>query len=191
MPEPDFQNDEHHSRMGFLLDTMSRNEGFNTLPSFAECVVLASLLGRCTAHRRLTQSTPLSNSESKLQDLWRRHEWLAAVVAASATAQRPSAQWPNPSADGEALNAKCNVMLSFNRILAYCASISLSNTAEAGLWQTFDDHLKVISYKQLAYQGASEVVNIINSIPRIAFLKVNHLSSYHLLHLPTLSQPFM
>ena len=186
MPEEDFQNSQYPIRMGFLPETLSKYDGCGTLPTFAECVVLANLFGRRMAHRRLTQS--LSNGESNSQDFWTRHEWLAAV-AATATMTRHPSQSPNTAPDGEFVIAKCNVMSSFNRILAHCACICLSNTAEASSWQSLDDHLMAISYKHLAHQAAYEVVKIIKSCPRIAFFKVSQPSSLvSLSHPPLYSQ---
>lgn len=160
MPEEDFQNGEQPIRMGFLPETMTDNDSCSTLPPFAECVVLANLFGRCVAHRRLAQSIPLTGNESESQDFRTRHEWLAAAGAAAA-------------ARTQLHTNKCDPMLSFNRILAYSASVSLSDTAEANSWQTIDDHILAMTYKQHAYQAASEVVLLIKTAPRIGFFKVN------------------
>lgn len=164
MPEAVFQSGQHPVRMGFLPESMGSNDGCGSLPPFAECVVLVNLFGRCVAHQRLAQSIPLSGSESESKDFWVRHEWLAATAA---TATRKGLHAHSTGAP-----ARCDPMMSFNRILAYSASISLSATAEANPWQSLDGHLMTATYRQLAYQAAFEVVFLIRTAPRIAFVKV-------------------
>ncbi|GIJ86779.1 hypothetical protein Asppvi_005674 [Aspergillus pseudoviridinutans] len=173
MSEADFQNGREPIRMGFLPETTGNSDGCGTLPPFAECVVLSNLFERCISHRRLAHSIPLSGSESASQAFWKRHEWLAAA-AASATRSGLRAQSASavPGARDSSV-AKCDPMRSFNRILAYSASVSLSSTAEASPWQSLGDHLMALTYKQLAYQAASEVVHLMRNAPRIAFLKMH------------------
>ncbi|KAK2608937.1 hypothetical protein QQS21_002513 [Conoideocrella luteorostrata] len=173
MDEADFQNGcDEPSRMGYLPETMGSSGNCSSLPAFAECVLLANLFGRCVAHRRLAQSMPLSGSESEAQDFWARHEWLAATAAA-ATRRRLYAQNAIAAATRDSASPKCNPTLWFNRILAYSASVSLSDTAEANPWLTFDGHLMAMNYKQLAYDAAAEIVLLIKTAPRIAFFKMH------------------
>ncbi|KAJ6044462.1 hypothetical protein N7499_006962 [Penicillium canescens] len=171
MPERDFQSGQRPVPMGFLPETMGKTSECETLSSFARCVVFANLFGRCIAHRRLAQSVslPESGSESKSRHFWMRHEWLAAA-AAHATRPIPPTQAPNES---KSETAKCDPLAAFNRILAYSACISLSETAEARAWETLDDHTLALSYRQVASQAAYEIALLIQKAPRIAFFKMH------------------
>ncbi|KAJ5787113.1 hypothetical protein N7457_002103, partial [Penicillium paradoxum] len=169
MPEEDFQTGHQPTRMGFLLETMSNAEDCASLPSFAKCVILANLFGRCVAHRRLAQSVPLCASETESKDFWMRHESLAAV-AAVITQARPISPVNNV---GVSSTPKCDPMDAFNRILTCNAYISLSETAEEKPRRTIEDQMQALKYKQLAYQVALDAVALIQNAPRIAFLK-NH-----------------
>lgn len=173
MAEADFQNArEPSSRMGFLPETMeSRGSASSSAPpsSFTECVMLANLVGRCVAHRRLAQSTatPFSDAEPGSGDFWARHEWLAATVAA-AMERRLCADARGPDDSPRC----CDAAPWFNRVLAYSASVSLSETAAANPWLTLDGHLMAVSYRQMAYDAASEVVLLVKTAPRFALFKV-------------------
>ncbi|KAJ5897256.1 hypothetical protein N7504_007544 [Penicillium tannophilum] len=167
MPETDFQSGQFPVPMGFLSETMSNTNEYASLPSFAQCVVLANLYGHCLSHRRMEQSIPTPGSESQSQDFWTRHEWLAS--AATAATMTPL---PTQSSKRDA-SIKCDAMDFFNHILAYSACISLSETAEERLWQNVNDQMLALAYKQAAYQAANDVVHLIQKLPRVAFFKMH------------------
>lgn len=167
MPETDFQSGQFPVPMGFLAETMSNTNEYASLPSFAQCVVLANLYGHCLSHRRMEQSIPPPGSESQSQDFWTRHEWLAS--AATAATMTPL---PTQSSKRDA-SIKCDAMDFFNHILAYSACISLSETAEERLWQNVNDQMLALAYKQAAYQAANDVVHLIQKLPRVAFFKMH------------------
>lgn len=158
MPEEDFQTGRHPTRMDFLPETMSCKENSTALPGFAECVVLASLLGRCMEHHRLSQSSP-SPSDGPLQtlpDFWRRHESLGAVAFSAmgirgipskmgagsaggggdchATLALTTAMAASSTPETPLAPVQCNPMAYCNHILMCCAHVLLSETAESKTW---------------------------------------------------------
>ncbi|KAL3432037.1 hypothetical protein BDV09DRAFT_174996 [Aspergillus tetrazonus] len=169
MPETDFQSGDRPFQMSFLPETMESGSQCETMSSFARCIVLSNLFGRCIAHRRLSHSPflPDSSSESKMRDFWARHEWLTAATDAARKA-KPRAPCPK---SGEP--SKCDPLAFFNQILAHSACISLSETADSRAWETENDHLLALAYKQVAGQAANEIADLIQSTPRIAFFKLH------------------
>ncbi|KAE8373906.1 hypothetical protein BDV26DRAFT_296517 [Aspergillus bertholletiae] len=171
MPETDFQSGDRPVPMGFLPETMGNSSQCETMSSFARCIILANLFGRCIDHRRLSHShstfLPDSSSEPKMRDFWARHEWLAAATDVARKA-KPGAPWPR---SGEP--AKCDPLALFNMILAHSACVLLSETADARAWQTENDHLLALAYKQVASQAAHEIEDLIRNTPRIAFFKLH------------------
>lgn len=171
MPEEDFQLGHQPTKMGFLLETMSKTNNCTALPPFAKCVILANLHCRCMAHRQLSQSIPISTGLSESQDFWMRHESLAAV-AAVVTPSKP--RTPDTNSSIPAM-PKCDPMTTFNNILVCSAYVSLSETAETKPQPTIDDQLQALKYKQLAYKVTLNAVMILQNAPRIAFFKMHPL----------------
>ncbi|KAJ5654651.1 hypothetical protein N7490_001654 [Penicillium lividum] len=167
MPETDFQSGQYPVPMGFLSETMSNTSEYASLPSFAQCVVLANLYGHCLSHRRMEQSMPPPGIEFQSQDFWTRHEWLASAATAATMTPLQTQSKRDPS------TIKCDSMDFFNHILAYSACISLSETAEERLWQNVNDQMLALAYKQAAYQAANDVVHLIQKLPRVAFFKMH------------------
>ncbi|QUC19082.1 uncharacterized protein UV8b_03323 [Ustilaginoidea virens] len=172
MPEAEFQDGHQPACMNFLHQVMGNGDACATLPPFAECVVLTNLFSRCVAHRRLTQSVPLCASDSESRDFWARHGWLA-TTAASATTRQLRARGAPASDCWGSFSPKCDLTIWFNLLLGYSASVSLSETAETNPWLTLEDHLTVVSYRQIAYEAACEVAVLVKTAPRMAFLKVH------------------
>lgn len=169
MPESDFQSGDRPVQMGFLPETMASSSDCETMSSFARCIILANLLGRCSAHRRLSHSNflPDSSSDAKMRDFWARHEWLAAATDAARTA-KPRAPTPKR---GEP--PKCDPLAFLNQVLAQSACIMLGETAEARAWQSESDQLLALTYEQVASQAANEIADLIRNTPRIAFFKLH------------------
>lgn len=170
MPEEHFQSGQQPIIMGFLSETIGNVDRHAALPPFAQCVSLASLFERCIAHRRLSQSVSPPGSEIESQSFWARHQWLAAVAESAIKAQPPE-QLASQFATTAGL--KHSILTVFNRVLAYSTCVFLSNTAEERPWQTVDDQMVSLTYKQTAYQAATEIVSLIQTLPRIAFLRMH------------------
>ncbi|KAJ5718928.1 uncharacterized protein N7483_010010 [Penicillium malachiteum] len=169
MPEADFQTGQRPVLMGFLSDVMSNNENYITLPPFSQCIALSSLFGRCISHRRLSQSVSPPGSEIESQGFWARHQWLA-TAAGAITKTRLQDQMPHDSKSAE---PNYDTMIFFNHVLAYSTCVLLSETAEERPWQTLDDQMVSLTYKQTAYQAANEVVSLVQNLPQMAFIKMH------------------
>ncbi|KAJ5630077.1 hypothetical protein N7528_003734 [Penicillium herquei] len=169
MPEADFQAGQRPVLMGFLSDVMSNSDNFITLPPFSQCIALSSLFGRCISHRRLSQSVSPPGSEIESQGFWARHQWLAAAAGAI-TRTRLQDQMPN---DPKAAEPNYDTMIFFNHVLAYSTCVLLSETAEERPWQTLDDQMASLTYKQTAYQAANEVVSLVQNLHQVAFIKMH------------------
>lgn len=185
MPEADFQTGQQPSLTDFLPDTMSAittsptlpgtttttNNNTNapsssckTLPSFAECIVLASLCSHSVAHRRLAQSSTFANCTPDSQVFWlTRHQWLAAATRARIeehTTRLAASSIPAPPPDP---------LCTFARVLACGAAVSINDAAEANPWQTLEDSM---AQRQFTYQITTELVLHLQNVPRLAFPKV-------------------
>lgn len=178
MPEDAFQAGQQPSIMDFLPDAMSSTStpdgstgkaGCGTLSPFAECVVLASLCGHSVAHLRLVQSSTFADCTPESQVIWKRHQWLAAATSARIEEHTRSI---NAAASRGDLPPKCDPMWAFNRVLACGAAVSLSDATDANPWRTLEDSVTAMTYTQLTYPIAAEVVLLLQNLPRIAFLKV-------------------
>lgn len=173
MPEEDFQNGQQPVAMGFLSETVGNADRYAALPPFAQCVSLASLFERCIAHRRLSQSVSPPGSEIESQSFWARHQWLAAVTESAIKAQTQTQPLEQPSNQFATTSLKHDIMSVFNQVLAYSTCVFLSNTAEERPWQTVDDQMISLTYKQTAYQAAGEVVGLMQTLPRVAFFRMH------------------
>lgn len=169
MPEAAFQASQQPVVMGFLSEAMTNTDDYAILPSLSQCVVLASLFGRCIAHRRLSQSVSPPGSKQESEEFWTRHQWLAAAVGA-ATKPQPRDQMPHIP-EGQGLSN--DTMTFFIRVLAHSTCVLLSETAEERPWQTLDDQMISLTYKQTAYQAANEVTSLLQTLPRNAFNKMH------------------
>lgn len=183
MPEADFQTGQRPSLMGFLPDAMTATStidgspdtpGCDTLSPFAECVVLASLCGHSVAHRRLVQSSTFADCTPESHVFWKRHRWLAAATSARIEEHTRSI---SAAASRGAPPPRCDPLWAFNRVLACGAAVSISDAAEANPWQSLEDSVTAMTYTQLTYPIAAEVVLLLQEVPRLAFPKVGLLPS--------------
>lgn len=186
MPEADFQTGQQPTRMHFLPEKMRHSNissnavNGDTLPPFAESVVLASLCGHSVVHRRLIQFSTLYSCTPESQVFWTRHRWLAAAMRARINGHTRSV---SAAAVRGVASPAHDPMWPFNRILAYSTSVSLSSMAEANPWQTLEDSVIASTYTKLAYLDATEAVFFLRSLPRWAFTKVcRHLPSQDQFH---------
>jgi hypothetical protein len=147
--------------MDFLAEAMA-NSGRSMLSPLAECIVLATLYGRCMAHRRLAVAAAPSGNESR--EFWTRHKWLATAVEKRTQLLVQSSP---------ATSAFVDPMLAFTHMLAHSAVIYLSNMTETTPWQTVEHQLMVMAYEQSAFQASGELVRLAKAMPRLSCFKAS------------------
>lgn len=177
-PETNFQNN-HPIQTDFLSEILDGSGRSATITPFAECVLLATLYGRCMSHRRLASSAGLSKGGCEPREFWARHESLATAVekrrqsiaqsfrSSTGNDNRNAVTAPAPTS-----NLDLDPMLTFTYILAQSAIIYLSTTTETAMWQSVEHQLMVLTYEQRAFQAAAELVRLAKLIPRIGRFKV-------------------
>lgn len=166
-PETNFQNNQP-IQTDFLLEEIAKS-GRSTLSSFAECMVLATLYGRCMAHKRRALTDDFCSNESR--GFWIRHEQLATVIE-----KRTKLLQQNSPPTSTLLGR--DPMLAFTHALANSAIIYLSGTTENTPWQTLEHQFTVLSYRQRAQQAAIDMVRLAKDVPRLSCFKVWILSVF-------------
>ncbi|KAI0890750.1 uncharacterized protein GGS22DRAFT_194647 [Annulohypoxylon maeteangense] len=118
-PETHFQNNMP-VQVDFLPDILT-NSDRGVHSSFTECIILATLYGRCMEHRRLSLASSLSTNKS--HEFWTRHERLASILEKQV---QILICYP-----ANMLNLdNRNPMLTFSQILVHSAIIHLCITIE-------------------------------------------------------------
>ncbi|GAB1214126.1 hypothetical protein ATERTT37_003286 [Aspergillus terreus] len=154
-PEANFQNNQP-TRTSFLADAMAQT-GPSTLSPFAECIIMATLHGRCMTHRRLYAT----EFEAGTRDFCIRQGWLATAVE-----RRVQMLVPSPAVDSDP-------MLLFTHMLAYRATVHLSITVQQASWRTVDQQVLAAAYQQRAAQAASEIVRLAKAVPYLSPFKTH------------------
>ncbi|CAI7653032.1 unnamed protein product [Penicillium glandicola] len=154
-PEENFQ-DNQPTRISFLPEAIAQT-GPSTLSPFAECIVMATLHGRCMTHRR----SYANESETGTRDFCIRQEWLATAVE-----KRVQTLVPSPAIDSDP-------MLLFTHMLAYRATVDLSNTVQRASWRTADQQVLITTYQNRAAQAASEIVRLAKAVPYLSPFKAH------------------
>lgn len=163
-PETSFQNpNSQQAPVCFLSEVLATNSTQSdistaaTLSTFAECVVLAALHGRCMTHRRLTLT---GAGPAEAQDFWARHDRLASALdrQAQLLAQSPSNKMVNR-----------DPMVLFTNMLAHKAIIDLSSILEAvpsqqRRQQQAGGAQLLVTHKRRAERAASEMVRLAESV---------------------------
>lgn len=128
------------------------------LSAFAECVVLATLHGRCMAHRRA--ATKESGKDAR--GFWLRHESLAAAVEKRVLLLRQS--------QTSVSAVERDPMLLFAHLLAHSAIIYLSGTIQRTPWLTAEPQpqLMASAYEQRAARAAAEMVRLAKAMPALS-----------------------
>ncbi|GLI79432.1 hypothetical protein PoHVEF18_007767 [Penicillium ochrochloron] len=164
----------------FLLDVLDGNGRAPIATPFAECILLATLCGRCMSHRRLASAVTLSKGGCEPHEFWSRHDSLAAAVekrrqsiAQSFHCSSSSGKRNGPSVAAPAANLDIDPMLTFTYVLAQGAIIYLSTTTETANWQSVEHQVRASTYQQRAFRAAVELVHLAKVIPRIGRFKVH------------------
>ncbi|KAL5355963.1 fungal-specific transcription factor domain-containing protein [Aspergillus floccosus] len=154
-PEANFQNNQP-IRTSFLADALAQTSP-STLSPFAECIIMATLHGRCMTHRRLYAT----EFEAGTRDFCIRQGWLATAVE-----RRVQMLVPSPAVDSDP-------MLLFTHMLAYRATVHLSITVQQASWRTVDQQVLAAAYQQRAAQAASEIVRLAKAVPYLSPFKTH------------------
>ncbi|KAI1292984.1 hypothetical protein F5Y03DRAFT_15079 [Xylaria venustula] len=164
VPEVDFQNGQPVIT-DYLSDALANGEPkFTSL--FSECIVLATLHGRCIAcHKTL--------SNENYHDLPRnarwRHESLAAAVERHVKLLGQSPMMPT---------VERNPMLFFVHTLAHSAIICLSGVGvdqEKLAWQRVENNQisMAMPYEQRASRAMSEMLRLVKALPSFSCFKTH------------------
>ncbi|KAI0891725.1 fungal-specific transcription factor domain-containing protein [Annulohypoxylon nitens] len=157
-PETHFQNNVP-IQMAFLPDILNNVDQI-THSTFAECVVLATIYGRCMTHRRLS----FSANEPRI--VWTGHKWLASML------ERRAQLLLHQSTNTSVLDAD-DPMLAFSYMLARSAIIYHSNTTEMKPWRDVKDRTTANTYEAKAYQAGTEIADLAKTMPKHCCFKAH------------------
>ncbi|KAL4978407.1 fungal-specific transcription factor domain-containing protein [Aspergillus desertorum] len=180
-PEHNYQNNLP-TRTPFLPEAMAQT-GPSTLSPFAECIIMATLHGRCMTHRRfyVTSNSTASEFEfesgSTTRDFCLRQNWLSNAVDRRVQILH---QLSPPIVDSDP-------MLLFTQMLGYRATVHLSNTIQQVSWQALTGSpvdqqllspgattsLPAAAYHQKATYAAGEIVRLAKAVPSLSPFKAH------------------
>ena len=130
------------------------------LSPFAECVVLATLHGRCMAHRRAS-----SKERGKEQcGFWGRYEWLASAIE-----RRIKLLVQTPATT----TLDRDPMMFFTHMLAYSAIICLGGTVQRMPLQAAEHQLMATAYEQRISWATAEIVRLVKGLPSLSYFKAH------------------
>jgi hypothetical protein len=118
-------------------------------------MVLATLHGRCMAHRR----TSAKELGKDARGFWVRHESLIAATEKRVMMLRQSQT---------SLAIERDPMLLFAHMLAHGAIVHLSGTVQRTPWQTTEHQLMANAYEQRAARAAAEIVRMAKAMPSLS-----------------------
>ncbi|GIJ92502.1 hypothetical protein Asppvi_001780 [Aspergillus pseudoviridinutans] len=142
--------------ISFLPEAMAQT-GPITLSPFAESIIIATLHRRCMTHQLLYAT----EFEAGTREFCIRQGWLATAVE-----RRVQMLVPSPAVDSDP-------MLLLTRMLAYRATVHLSNTMQQASWRTVDQQGLAAAYQQRAAQAASEIVRLAKAVPYLSPFKAH------------------
>jgi hypothetical protein len=143
--------------MEFLAEALDKGS-LSQLSPFAESVVLAALLGRCTIHRQLARGSGGSSKEAR--EFWDRHKWLDGAAEKRTQPLSPSALFDHDH------------MLVFLHVLARGILIHLHSTAETMQWQMTEHQYMAVAYERRAHQAAVDIARLTKAVPWLSSFKV-------------------
>ncbi|KAJ5701370.1 fungal-specific transcription factor domain-containing protein [Penicillium malachiteum] len=162
-PEVNFQN-KQHIRRSFLDEAMSGSRKGVPLSPFAECIILATLHGRCMVHRRFF-TTKQQPGNMNGDDFWTRQKRLMTLV--EERMQILSTILP--------IHADSSHFVLLAHTLVHRAMIKLGHTAEhAGSessWRTLEQPGTMGAYERHAAASAREIVRLAKQVPSLSCFK--------------------
>ncbi|KAL2813943.1 fungal-specific transcription factor domain-containing protein [Aspergillus cavernicola] len=163
-PEDQFQ----HSQpvlTGFLSEEMAGTTPSQVSP-FTECVLLATIWGRCLSHKQLSSVESIYGDTS--QDIWVRHQWLHSTLMRRIRAL--SSNYP-------AASQQIDPMLIFTIMVAQTALIYLNKVIESKPCETTDRHTTVTSCKAQALVAGQQVIDLTKALAQLSQAKVHPLTA--------------
>lgn len=143
-----------------------------SLSPFAECVVLATLHGRCMTYRR-SYTTKESHGggstgtgEAGGDDFWTRQRWLASAVKRRVETLGTAAS----------VHVGSDSMLLFAHMLAHSAVIKLGHTVQGAASSascTVEQLRAAAAFEQEASSAAAEMVRLAKQIPSFGCFKAH------------------
>ncbi|KAL4745834.1 fungal-specific transcription factor domain-containing protein [Aspergillus terricola var. indicus] len=168
------------TRMPFLTEAMAQT-GQSTLSPFAECIIMATLHGRCMTHRRFYANSNSTASEfesgAATRDFCIRQNWLSNAVDRRVQMLQ---QVASPAVDSDP-------MLLFTQTLGYRATMHLSDTVQQVSWRALAGSpvdqqllspgatmsLSAAAYHQMATHAAGEIVRLAKAVPSLSPFKAH------------------
>lgn len=150
--------------MGFLSEAIADSSRVK-LSSLAECMVLATIYGRCMTHRRLALTSILSGNNSR--EFWKRHESLAAAM-------EKWIQFHQQDLPASPAIFECDTIRVYTHMLANSIIVYLSQITETVPWQAVEHQLMAITYEQRAYKAATEMVDLAKVVARVSCFKASN-----------------
>jgi hypothetical protein len=159
--------------MDLLSERIASTCSQQTPSSFTECIILATVCGRCLTHQQQSMVERVYGSDAS-QDFWDRHQWLSAILTNQIhilTQMNPS---PSPLADP---------MLFFANMVAQTTVLFLYQIMKSTAWQTTDQHQAIITEcEKRSLTAAQQVVDLVEASAPFIFYKVSQKSKIILRH---------
>lgn len=145
---------------------MSASQEGPSLSPFAECIILATLHGRCMAHRRFYTTKQSYGCTGEGGDFWTRQKRLALAV------DKRIQVLGNTSS----VHVDSSPMLLFAHVLAHGAVIKLGHTAQSAssAWCTVEEQGVTTAYERRAFSAAAEMVRLAKQVPSFSCFKGHH-----------------
>ncbi|KAL4738034.1 fungal-specific transcription factor domain-containing protein [Aspergillus similis] len=168
------------TRTPFLTEIMAQI-GQSTLSPFAECIIMATLHGRCMTHRRFYTSSNSTASEfesgTATRDFCIRQNWLSNAVDRRVQMLQQVA----------ASAVDSDPMLLFTQTLGHRAAVHLSDTVQQVSWRALAGSpvdqqllspgatmsLSAAAYHQMATHAAGEIVRLAKAVPSLSPFKAH------------------
>jgi hypothetical protein len=144
---------------------MSASQKGPSLSPFAECIVLATLHGRCMAHRRSYTTKESHGGTGEGADFWTHQKRLASAVEKHVQVLGTTSS----------VHVDSGPMLLFAHMLAHSAVIKLGHTAQraSSAWRTVEQQGATAAYERRASSAAAEMVRLAKQVPSFSCFKAH------------------
>lgn len=148
--------------MGFLSQVMATTDHQPSLSSFAECIIMATIYGRCLSHRQQSNVERIySNMSIDSRD---RHLWLDGIL--QQRIQTLSLQYPSTSEQVDSLPLFTHLMLQATMLYLYKIAISMP-------WDAGEVEVFILDYKNRSSAAAQEITTSTKSLRQLTYFKVS------------------
>ncbi|BCR91309.1 uncharacterized protein ACHE_70152A [Aspergillus chevalieri] len=158
-PELDFQSGQPVS-MGFLSQVMASTDQ-PSLSSFAECIIMATICGRCLCHRQQSSVERIYGDMSL--EFWDRHLWLDTIL--QQRIQVLSLQYPSTSEHVDSLILFTNLMLQAIVLYLYKIVVSVP-------WDTDESEALILEYKNRSSAAAQGIITFTKPLRQLTYFKI-------------------